>query len=139
MKTLRWIISFPTAMILSIVAWMFIQTLFHTIYYGGGNVRSLLGLAPLIIEAALPTTLFVFVGVWLSPSKGRKVAFVYFALSLLCSGSGMGLVENYQIGILPFWLASAAGVVLGALLGLFASLGFQSFRQSRSRPPALSA
>ena len=119
-------------MIFSGIAWMFIQSLFHTTYYGGGIVRSIVGLAPLIIEASLPTTLFVLVGVLLSPSKERKVAFVFFALGLLFSGGGMGMVEAYQVGILPFWLASAAGVVLGALVGLFASLGCQNLRQKRA-------
>ena len=48
------------------------------------------------------------------------------------SGGGMSMVEAYQDGILSFWLASAAGVVLGALLGLFASLGCQNLRQKRA-------
>jgi hypothetical protein len=137
MKTLRWIISFPTTMILSGVAWMFIQSLFHTTYCGGGIFRSIVGLAPLIIEAALPTILFVVVGVLLSPSRERKVAFIFFALSPLFSGGGMGLVEAYQNGVLPFWLVSAAGVVLGALLGLFVSLGIQNLRKRRANQALL--
>ncbi|HTQ29837.1 MAG TPA: hypothetical protein VMI53_01385, partial [Opitutaceae bacterium] len=84
------------------------------------------------IEAATPTTLFVVVGVLLSPSKERKVVFVFFALALLFSGGGMGLVEAYQDGFLPFWLASAAGVILGALLGLLVSLGVQNLRKRRA-------
>ncbi len=130
MKILRWFISFPTAMIVSGVAWMFIQSLFHAIYYGGGIGRSIVGLAPLIIETTLPATLFVLVGVLLSPSKARNVVFVFFVLALLFSGGGMGVVKAYQNGILSFWLASAIGVVLGALLGLFVGLGIQNLRKT---------
>ncbi|HTJ79723.1 MAG TPA: hypothetical protein VL357_12070 [Rariglobus sp.] len=119
------------AFFLSCLAWIGIRALFHSASFGGDIIRNLIGLTPLLVVAALPTALFVVAGVLVSPSKGRKVAFVFFALSLLCSGGGMGMVEAYQQNILPFWLASAVGLVLGALLGLFVILKIQNRRKKK--------
>ena len=103
---------------------------FHTAYYGGGFIQSAFGVAPLFVRAALSTITFVFVGVLIAPTSARTVAFVFFALSLAFSVGELGLFEDQADEILPFWLACAAGFVLGALLGLSASIGLQDLRKS---------
>jgi hypothetical protein len=75
----------------------------------------------------IPTIIFVVVGTLLAPSKKRKVAFVFFSLSLLFSAGGLQLLEVQDFSYV-FWLGTAAGIVCGALLGLFASLSVQHWR-----------
>jgi len=131
MKVLRWIICFPVAGILSWLAWPLIGQVFNHAYYGGGIIRSAIGLAPLIITTSIPAIVLVLAGVWISPSKGRKVVFVFFALGLIYSGGGFAMITFQEVGALEFWLTSAAGVVLGSLAGLLLGLRLQTFRKGR--------
>ena len=116
-------------MMLSLLAWPLVASIFHSAYYGGGFLRSTMGLAPLIVVTSVPAIVLVVAGVWLSPSKGRKVAFVFFALALLSSGGGMEMITFQQAGALGFWLTAFAGVVLGSLAGLLLSLRLQRLRK----------
>ena len=99
-----------------------------TSHYGGGFFHSFIGLLPLATSTAIPTAIFVLSGVLVTPSKERRVCFVFFALSLLFSAGGISMLR-YQDGYLGFWLASAGGVVAGAVVGLAAALGVQRIRR----------
>jgi len=130
MKAIRWILSFPITVVLSVVAWMLLSEALSGVdlTYGGGFWRSVIGLCPIAITAAVPTSLFVVVGVAIAPSQGRKVCFVFFGLSLLFSGGGIELLRFPEIDQ-GFWFAAASGIVVGALFGL----AFAHRLQSRSK------
>jgi len=77
MKFLRWLLCFPVAMIASVIGWALVEKIFSGIAstYGGGILRSIVGLLPLLITAAFPTVASVVAGVFASPSKERRVCF----------------------------------------------------------------
>jgi hypothetical protein len=129
MNFLKWLLCFPTAMLASFVCWAIGKEIFTGVAstYGGGVVRSFVGLLPLIITAAFPTIVFVVAGVFTSPSKERRVCFVFFGLSLLFSAGGMNALIH-QDSFLGFWLASVAGVVVGGIVGLLVALRIQRAR-----------
>ncbi|MDI1247776.1 MAG: hypothetical protein PSV13_02735 [Lacunisphaera sp.] len=130
MNTLRWIASFPSAVLASFIAWVLDTKIFAGVHstYGGGFFYSLVGLIPLITSAAIPACVFVLVGVAVAPSRKRRVGFVFFTLSLMFSAGGVDMLL-FQDGYLPFWLASAAGITTGSVIGLAVALRVQ--RQSR--------
>lgn len=136
MSALRWIVCYPTALTASILVWMIASSVPYSLYFGGGVFQSAAGVAPLFLHAVIPTIVFVPLGVLLSPSKGRKVTFVFFALALLCSGGGMGAVTTYQEGILAFWVTSIIGLNFGAILGLLVALRMQAWRSRKAQPVA---
>ena len=135
MKIIRWIICFPGAMAASLLAWALVEKMFEGVAstYGGGVVRSALGLTPMLVSSAVPTIIFVVCGTLLSPSKDRKMAFVFFGLSLLFSAGGLQLLRFQDFSHI-FWLAAAGGIVAGAVLGLGASLSVQVRRQPIQPP-----
>ncbi len=139
MNFLRWFLCFPVAMLASFICWVIGEKIFTGVAstYGGGVLRSLFGLLPLLITAALPTLVFVAAGVLTSPSKERRVCFVFFGLSLLFSAGGINAL-NHQDGFLGFWLASVAGVVIGGILGLIVALRMQRARKPIQTPEAMS-
>jgi len=110
-------------MLASFIGWEMARSLFSgvTSTYGGGVWRSLIGLLPLLTTSALPTAVFVVVGVVIAPGKGRRTCFVLFGLSLLFSGGGINTLL-YQDGFPVFWLANVAGMVLGGIIGLLLSM-----------------
>jgi len=122
-------------MLASFVGWALAQKMFSGVAstYGGGLVRSILGLTPIFVSSMIPTVIFVVAGTLISPSKVRKVAFVFFGLSLLFSAGGLQLLEFQDFSHI-FWLVAAAGIVCGALLGFFASLPVQRWRDLKRSP-----
>jgi hypothetical protein len=135
MNLLRWIACFPAAFLASYVGWGFALRIFSGVSstYGDGVISSLVGLLPLVTEAAIPTVVFVLAGVTVAPSKERRVCFVFFGLSLLFSGGGIHLLQH-QNGYFGFWLASAGGIIVGAIIGLAASLRIQRLRRPIQLP-----
>jgi hypothetical protein len=123
---------FPGAMLASFAAWTLVHDLLSGVAstYGGGILRSLIGLSPTIFSAAVPAAVFVVSAVMLSPSRERKVSFIFFSLSLLFSPGGLELLAHQGFSHV-FWLAAAVGIILGALLGLFIALRIQSRRSLR--------
>jgi hypothetical protein len=101
--------------------------------YGGGLLQSIVGLTPTIVSSAVPAIIFVVVGVALSPSNGRAVAFAFFTLSLLVSA---GVIEMLQVQDFShqFWSAALAGQVVGGLSGLATALRLQDWRIKRQKP-----
>jgi hypothetical protein len=137
MKILRWILCFPAAIGLSILSYLLSLRVFNHDYFGGGIFRNIIGLLPVVIRTALPTVVLVLAGVWISPSKGRKVAFVFFTLGLMYSGGGLEMLFSYQFGHLNYWVTEATGIVLGALAGLLLALRLQGFRRGRANKSTL--
>ena len=139
MKFLRWLLCFPVAMLASFICWAIGKEIFTGVAstYGGGALRSLVGLLPLLITAAFPTIVFVVAGVLTSPSKERRVCFVFFGLSLLFSAGGINALIH-QDSFLGFWLASVAGVVIGGMIGLIVTLRMQRARRPIQPPEPMS-
>ena len=137
MKIIRWIICFPAAILLSWLAWPLTGQVFDHWYYGGGIERSVIGLAPYFIASSFPAVVLVVSGVWISPSKGRKIVFVFFALGLVYSGGGMEMIIRAGTGELLLWLLSVGGIVLGSLAGLLLGLRLQTYRKGKpnQQPP----
>ena len=135
MKVLRWFASFPLALLASFLSWFFETKIFSGMHatYGGGFFYSLTGMFPVVIASAVPTVIFVLAAVVVAPSKERSVCFVFFALSPLFSAGGIQMLM-LQDGHLPFWVASAAGVIAGAVVGLVASLRIQHGRTPIQSP-----
>jgi hypothetical protein len=92
-----------------------------------GVFASVIGLLPLLTTSAVPTIIFVVTGVLIAPSKVRRVCFVFFGLSLLFSGGGINMLMH-QDGFIEFWLASAAGIVIGGIIGLVFAMRVQRAR-----------
>lgn len=105
---------------MSFVAWLSLSRLFPSAHYGFGFFDSVLGLAPLVIRAAIPTAVLAVAGAWLSPSKGRRVAFFFLVLSLLFSAGGIEMLQAQSDSTI--WLYSSVGVVLGSFTGWFLAL-----------------
>jgi hypothetical protein len=135
MKFLRWLLCFPLAMLASFIGWGIAGTIFSGVEftYGVGVFDSIIGLLPLLITSAFPTIIFVVAGVFIAPSKERRVCFVFLGLSLLFSGGGINMLI-YQDGFLEFWLASAAGIVIGGIIGLLLAMRIQRGRTSIQLP-----
>ncbi|MFZ5496138.1 MAG: hypothetical protein ACOZE5_12485 [Verrucomicrobiota bacterium] len=139
MNFLRWLFCFPMAMLASFIGWAIGEKIFTGVAstYGGGLLRSLFGLLPLLITAAFPTTVFVVGGVLTSPSKERRVCFVFFGLSLIFSAGGINALIH-QDSFPGFWLASVAGVAIGGILGLIVALRMQRARKPIQTPEPMS-
>ena len=139
MKFLRWLFCFPVAMLASFIGWAIGEKIFTgvTSAYGGGALRSQFGMLPLLITAAFPTIVFVLAGVLTSPSKERRVCFVFFGLSLLFSAGGINALIH-QDSFPGFWLASVAGVVIGGIIGLIVALRAQCARKPIQPPEPMS-
>ncbi len=120
MKTLRWFACYFAAGSLSLVAWLAIARLLPDSHWGPSFFDSVIGLAPVVIRAAIPALVMVIAGAWLSPSKGRKVAFVFFALSLLSSAGTFETLAAQSDS--KFWVSANAGLMLGAFVGLLLAL-----------------
>ena len=88
----------------SLLAWALVEKMFEGVAstYGGGVVRSALGLTPMLVSSAVPTIIFVVCGTLLSPSKDRKMAFVFFGLSLLFSAGGLQLLRFQDFSHMVF-------------------------------------
>ena len=130
MKFARWFLSFPVAFVLSFIAWTLSSSAFEGIasIYGGGFFQSVIGLTPILVRSAIPTSIFVVTAIMIAPSHSRKVCFVFFVLSLLLSGGGIELLRFQEFSHI-FWLAGASGVVIGALIGLAFALRIQERRK----------
>ena len=128
MQILRWLSSFPAAMLSSFLAWAATKSVFHHSYFGGGVVRSVVGLAPNVISTAVPSLVFTLVGVIVAPIKNRIVVFVFAGLSLLFSGGGMDLIIFSNHSLVEFWAASLLGCTTGCFMGLFFGLRIQARR-----------
>jgi hypothetical protein len=126
-------------MIASFIGWALVEKIFSGIAYtyGGGLLRSVVGLLPLLITAAFPTVAFVGAGVFASPSKERRVCFVFFGLSLLFSAGGINALIH-QDSFPGFWLASVAGVIIGGIIGLLLALRMQRARRPIQPPEPMS-
>jgi hypothetical protein len=131
-KVFRWFLSFIAANTASFFAMLFGETVFRHVYYGGGILRSLGGLSPLVIKAAFCTFIFGFVGVLLAPSTKRNTAFVFFGLSCVFSAGYFDSYKYQDFGVMPFWLASISGVPLGALSALYIGLKIQAWKNSKA-------
>ena len=104
------------------------QMVFSHSWYGGGFFRSAVGLAPTVLQSAIPTAAFALMATVIAPSASRVVPFVSFGLALLFSCGHMSALHYQDLGGLPFWLAIEAGVLAGALVALPFSLHFQRRR-----------
>ena len=129
MKIVRWIVCFPLAMFVSFVVWALIQEALEGIAfgYGGGVLRSAIGLAPIAVSTAVPAGIFVVCGAFVSPSRKRSIAFTFFAFALLFSGGGVEMLRYQEFDHI-FWLAACVGQTAGAILGLGAALKMQAWR-----------
>jgi hypothetical protein len=123
-------------MLASFFGWVIAEEIFTSVAssYGGGVLRTLVGVLPLIITAAFPTVVFVVIGVLTSPSKRRRVCFVFFGLSLLFSAGGINAL-TYQNGYPGFWLATMVGVIIGGVIGLIFALTMQRARIPKQQSP----
>ena len=76
MNFIRWIFCFPGAMFASFLGWALAQKMFSGVAstYGGGLIRSVLGLTPIFISSVIPTVIFVMAGTLISPSKVKSQA-----------------------------------------------------------------
>jgi hypothetical protein len=133
MKALRWIAAFPVALVVSIGAWFFLSSVLTDARGDPDLIARVFDYAPIIIRASIPTLFFVIFAVLITPSKGRKVGFIYFAVSILFSGGGAESLRYYQLGMAEFWVASFVGVIIGALAGLLIALRLQVLRARKER------
>jgi hypothetical protein len=130
MRILRWIACFPAAIGSSFFAWALAAEFLTYGHYGPSLLIKIGGLAPLVLNTAIPAVAFVLAGVAVAPSKGRRVGLLFFGLALLFSAGGVELLTFQSDAV--FWLSASLGTVLGALTGLAVALQFQSWRKKRS-------
>ncbi len=123
MKIIRWIICFPSAMALSLVLGLILSESDHSFNYDKSFFGDLIGLWYLWVITVIPSVVFVLSGVLVSPCKKRWICFVFFGLAPFFSGGGLSMMRYHNAGDLYLWTASALGVVVGSILGLF--LGFK--------------
>jgi hypothetical protein len=132
MRTVRWLACFPGAFIASHAAWFLTMNFLGHSTYGGSLAQTIVGLAPLVLHTATAAVVFVVSGAIISPSRSRRVVFVFFCLSLLWSGGGWALLQSHGGDIPQLWLAAALGIVAGSVAGLLLGLRIQG---RRSKPP----
>jgi hypothetical protein len=132
MKAFRWIICFPSAMTLSFIAAGILITGDSSFHYGRGIFQSIFGLRDLWIFAIVPSVVFVVSGALISPSKKRRICFIFFGLSPLFSGSGIRTILFYNVGDLYLWIASNIGIIIGSFIGLLVSLRLQTRRNKKT-------
>ena len=128
MNVLRWILCFPAAYLASFILMVGVQMVLPHSWYGGGFLRSAVGLAPTVLHSAIPTAAFAVMTTVMAPSASRIVPFVSFGLALLFSCGHMSALHYQDHGGLPFWLAIEVGLLGGALVALPFSLYFQRRR-----------
>ena len=139
MKTLRWLIFIPLAAALAVACSFGIASLMPTRTYSEEHpILSFVsprGLAPYVLERFVPIALFVFVGVMLAPSHGRKVVVV---LGVLGGVFGWPFGPQYSLaGGSVFYAASAIGTLLGCAFGLLLAFQWQTKRRKKEpiQPP----
>jgi hypothetical protein len=132
MKIIRWIICFPSAMALSLVLGLILSELDHSFNYDKSIFGDFIGLWYLWVITVIPSVVFVLSGVLVSPCKKRWICFVFFGLAPFFSGGGLSMMRYHNAGDLYLWTASALGVVVGSILGLFLGFKLQSVSTAKS-------
>jgi Na+-driven multidrug efflux pump len=129
---LRWIVCFPCAFLISGASWPLSEFLFHHLTYGPSLISKLVGLTPLVLKTAIPAFIFLVAGVLISPSRTRKVCFVFFACALLFSAGGLEIMRYGESTTADpvLWLGASSGIIVGALAGLWFMLRIQAMRSN---------
>jgi hypothetical protein len=82
----------------------------------------------MFFTGAIPTFAFAIAGMLALRAKTRIAAFVLFALSLMFSFGYFRAFVYQQMGVVPFWLATEAGIIAGGIAGLPVCLILQKRR-----------
>lgn len=133
MKTLRWIVCVPLAMMASLLTWAGVKKFVPSSFYSGGQsmIENALALLPLILAAILPNIVFALVGAMTAPTVGKAVSFVFFGLTFCLSAGGLDIALTRAPEFRVFFVAASISYVAGAVLGLAASLRLQQHRREK--------
>lgn len=133
-NTVRGLASLPLAIVTSFLAYFATNdiTPWGTYYAPNSGIVHLVGgLTPLLIKTVVPTAVFVMTGAFVWPRRSRRVAFVFFGLSFLLSGSGTQLIILQEFSC-QMWTVALVGIGMGAICGLGLTLGLQKLLASRT-------
>ena len=131
MRILRWILFVPIAAVVAVSFGFIWTSLFPKTYFSGQNVFvSLVGLTPLYLGRLLPIVVFILLGWFIVPTRGRVQIVL---LGVLGGIFGWPFGPQYSMGQagLSLYLLNAFGTLSGVLVGMFTA--FQLNRKKNGK------